>query len=348
MRFIPQLDFLRAVAVILVIISHWFGDHHFLNRYTPNGPIGVTLFFVLSGYLITGILLRYKEKNVGGISLKNIYKVFYARRALRIFPVYYLFLIVILVFKLRPFDDSFVWHFAYLSNVYIWLNNNWIGNLSHLWSLSVEEQFYLFWPAIILLIPRQKLTPTFLLLIFFSILFVFIFNSCFSRNNLTHVLTPSCLDSFCLGALFAYGQLYNSKWFQKFKQNETKLFLFSLLLFVAVLTNRYLKVLPLFVNTLAFYPLISLFFAQLILYIPRFNKNAIINNKALLYLGKISYGLYLFHNIIPKIDVIPIIELDNFYAIQLYKFIILVAIASTSWFLFEKPILKLKDKFVVK
>lgn len=348
MRFIPQLDFLRAIAVILVIVSHWFGEKHFLNQIMPNGPIGVTLFFVISGYLITGILLRYKEKSACGTTLANIYKVFYARRSLRIFPVYYLFLIVVLVFKLRPFDDSFMWHFAYLSNVYIWLNNHWIGSLSHLWSLSVEEQFYLFWPAIILLVPKQKLTVTFLLGIVFSIFFISVFKVCFGRDSLTRVLTPSCLDSFCLGALFAYGQLYSTKWFEKFKRNETTFFLFSFLLFIAILTNKHHKVLPSFITTTTFYPLISLFFAQLILYIPRFDKNLIINNKTILYLGKISYGLYLFHNVIPNIERIPVLEINNFYIVQLFRFLILIAITTVSWFLFEKPILRLKDKFVVQ
>src|SRR5687767_3808258 len=97
--YMPQLDALRAFAVFLVIISHWFSREHIVNRYTDNGTLGVTLFFVLSGYLITGILLKNKNSIEQGGSIKSALKTFYIRRSLRIFPVYYLLIFVLLIFN---------------------------------------------------------------------------------------------------------------------------------------------------------------------------------------------------------------------------------------------------------
>jgi peptidoglycan/LPS O-acetylase OafA/YrhL len=96
----PSLDSLRAIAVIFVIISHWFASDHFLNRYTSNGTLGVTLFFVLSGFLISGILMNYKtEIDLEVITIKQTLKIFYIRRAIRIFPIYYVLIGVLLLFQ---------------------------------------------------------------------------------------------------------------------------------------------------------------------------------------------------------------------------------------------------------
>src|SRR6476620_2899804 len=91
-----QLDTLRAFAVGMVLLSHWFSPKHIINKYTLNGTLGVTLFFVLSGFLITGILLRTKTSIENRLSLREAFKTFYIRRSLRIFPVYYLLLFILL------------------------------------------------------------------------------------------------------------------------------------------------------------------------------------------------------------------------------------------------------------
>jgi peptidoglycan/LPS O-acetylase OafA/YrhL len=161
-QYFPQLDSLRAIAVLLVIISHWFSAQHFLNRYVPNGIFGVTLFFVLSGFLITSILLKIKTKLEAGGSHGEAFKVFYVRRSLRIFPAYYLLLFILVVLNLASVRDSFWWHFFYVSNFYFWIKGAFAGSLSHLWSLAVEEQFYFVWPAIILLVPWRFLTSVLL------------------------------------------------------------------------------------------------------------------------------------------------------------------------------------------
>ena len=207
--YMPQLDSLRAIAVILVLISHWFSDKHFLNRYTGTGILGVTLFFVLSGFLITRILLRSKITIENGGSEKRAFATFYIRRSLRIFPVYYLLLFVLLVFNMAEIRETFWWHFFYGSNFFFWLKGEFGGHLSHLWSLSVEEQFYLFWPTVIFFIPKKYIPHALFIGAISAILFRYFITKP-EENVLGRILMPGSLDSFCFGGLFAYGRQFNS------------------------------------------------------------------------------------------------------------------------------------------
>src|ERR1700754_2151344 len=153
MRYIKELDSIRAIAVLLVIISHWIPPNIPINI-LPNGPIGVNIFFVLSGFLITWILLENRKKteeleNTRGTVLKN----FYIRRILRIFPIYYLVVFVLYIFSESSGTEirsALPYYLTYTSNFHFFYIDKWDGILSHLWSLAVEEQFYLLWPSIML------------------------------------------------------------------------------------------------------------------------------------------------------------------------------------------------------
>src|SRR5262245_853543 len=148
---IPSLDGLRAISIGLVLIAHLAGTRNFpLSAATGNfwgfGEFGVRVFFVISGFLITGLLMQELARD-GSIHLGR----FYVRRTLRIFPPYYTLLLALGVasfsglLTLAPHDLA---HGAtYTSNYY--LDRSWF--LGHTWSLSVEEQFYLLWPAVLLL-----------------------------------------------------------------------------------------------------------------------------------------------------------------------------------------------------
>ena len=146
----PALDVLRGIAIILVFFYHTF---HFIPFF-EFGWMGVDLFFVLSGFLITDLLL-VTQKN------KNFFRNFYIRRFLRIFPLYYLVLTVFLVLSPYFFSQQNLNEYTYYNQNQFWFwaqLQNWLfvtkglGNspyLSHLWSLAIEEQFYLFWPLLV-------------------------------------------------------------------------------------------------------------------------------------------------------------------------------------------------------
>ena len=159
----PELDTIRGIAVLLVVFFHGFGFRYGLQGLsglpklfvaaTLPGWMGVNLFFVLSGFLITGILLDSRLK-------KNYFRTFYVRRALRILPLYYAVLLVLAVLTRTGWVDRQA-SWAYLGLSFLYLSNvtelfGVPSQYSVLWSLAVEEHFYLLWPAAVRVLSRQR------------------------------------------------------------------------------------------------------------------------------------------------------------------------------------------------
>lgn len=144
-----QLDSVRAFAAIAVILHHE-GPFPRMPFFRDLGNDGVARFFVLSGFLITGILLRARDDaERGGVGVAAVLRAFYARRSLRIFPLYYLVLFALVAFGVANIRQSAAWHALYLSNVLSARNGHYVFPL-HFWSLSVEEQFYFGWAPVAL------------------------------------------------------------------------------------------------------------------------------------------------------------------------------------------------------
>lgn len=163
-KHVPALDGIRGLAILLVLGFHllwsnWVTGSRFLDiivQFRSAGWVGVDLFFALSGYLITGILLDTRDN-------PHFFRNFYARRALRIFPLYYAVLLILTI-GFHPSNlitaKPFLILAAYLQNTPLWWHGHIPGLVanftSHLWSLAVEEQFYLVWPLVIFLIPSRR------------------------------------------------------------------------------------------------------------------------------------------------------------------------------------------------
>lgn len=151
---LAELDGLRALAVVLVLVQHFGARSAWMDAIGPGG-LGVALFFVLSGFLLTGILLDHRPAR--DERLWPTLRVFYARRFLRILPLYYLVLLGTAALDIGPARRSVGYNLAYLSNVYFFRRGAWDGPISPLWSLAVEEQFYLLWPIVALWFARRSL-----------------------------------------------------------------------------------------------------------------------------------------------------------------------------------------------
>jgi len=162
---IPALDGVRGIAVLWVVSHNVLdildaprtGPYHMIALLTHPGWIGVQLFFVLSGFLITGNLLDAQGS-------RNYFSSFYARRALRIFPLYYLVLLVVLILLPFLFGTPSILEPAVRHQAWLWLYlTNWahvdLYGFAHFWSLAVEEQFYLFWPLLVWRMPARRLLP---------------------------------------------------------------------------------------------------------------------------------------------------------------------------------------------
>jgi peptidoglycan/LPS O-acetylase OafA/YrhL len=354
LRYISQFDTLRALAVTLVLFEHWLPHDHWINTLN-NGLIGVLLFFSLSGYLITSILLDNRLNFDPKISIWKKIKTFYIRRALRIFPIYYLILIFLFLISFQDIRSQFFYFLSYTQNFLFVSQNQNFGYLIHFWTLAVEEQFYLFWPLIIFFCPIKYLKFMIILLILFG----FFFRNILEHNHLVigpiNFLMPSALDAFSLGGLLAL--LTQQKLIDKF--------LSVMNCFVIVIVSFILY----YFKIIDFYFLVSLY-STIFIYVLSKGKgivfDLIFKNKLIMFIGKISYGIYLIHYLIyplnhwlhvkcvennitiPFINKILIPEFNNDYLRFIYFYIVTFIFAAFSWYAFENPINKLKNRFNYK
>ncbi len=290
----PFLDGLRGLAIISVIIYHCFPELLF----SKIGWVGVDLFFVLSGFLITGILVESKEKPF-------FFKNFFIRRALRIFPLYYLFLILMFfilpLIKNEPLGD-----FSYYQGhqMYFWLYiQNWLYSLEgfpknfalhHLWSLGVEEQFYLLWPFVIYMMSFKRIIYVAVLLIFLAVFFRHFGSLAGFVFPYKYVNIFSRMDALLMGALV---MLLLKEFPNLIKKYALIGFLLSALIIICYIGLH---------KTLDFwyldnvYSFIGLAFACfLAICCADFKYSALLRSyldtKILKWFGKYSYGIYIYH-----------------------------------------------------
>jgi peptidoglycan/LPS O-acetylase OafA/YrhL len=300
----PKLDSVRAIAVLFVLFHHYFFER--ITSLLQLGSFGVDVFFTLSGFLITGILISYRSIKPIGAALKK----FYFRRILRIFPIYYLYiLIIVLIFREEISRKLIMWVSFYGFNFYV-IYHGWNKfYFSHLWSLAVEEQFYLVWPFLILIFPFKYLRNLIVLAILISIGFSY-YN--LHKDFVSYMHPISCMQALAIGALVKYFTIFH---FDKCIRIERKLIQF--LLFFSALwicsliafDHGFLYAYPL-LRTFA-----SLTTAVLIIHIVSESRSKrldkILGSKSLQFIGRISYGIYLYHVLIMVLLDPPIHQIVN-------------------------------------
>ncbi len=288
-----QLDGLRFIAVLSVILHHICPLPSFIAF--NLGAFGVDLFFVISGFLITEILLREKIK---GTSVLLTLKIFFSRRVLRIFPLFYLYILICLVIVPQQTKEHISWLLTYTINIWVVLKDQqpfWYFN--HLWSLCVEEQFYIFWPFLIMITPIKRLRLLFILMIFIAIairLMVTIYFNGYALFNYT--MLPTTFDCFGFGALLALLKEFKPILLNKIFRHKYFIILGILLV---ILNNKFGTVLTqqTFGKTLIAF--VSFYLVGIAATIKYKNISRIIlENKAVMYFGRISYGMYVYHLLI--------------------------------------------------
>ena len=347
--YMPQLDSLRAFAVTAVAISHWTPE--FLEGIVPWGT-GVQLFFVLSGFLITGILLRSRPADLG-ISMPAALKVFYIRRGLRIFPVYYAVLAFSLLAGVGPIYTTWTWHVPYLSNIYYATHGHdtpLADPFLHLWSLSVEEQFYFLWPFIALVASRRALA----IILYSSIVASMIF-----RVAIDHIvpavvsvryMTPSCVDAFAVGGLIAYAKHY--KGWNGVRRCKWMFVLIGTLGLIASVTLLPRHIDHEIARRVGHTFLVIFYGAILAQTAEGFGGpiGAMLRFKPILYLGRISYGIYVYHYFAPAgvqwlAERFGVNAGEQEPATIVAYIVFSLALAISSWHLLELPINRLKRHF---
>ncbi|MCW3122725.1 MAG: hypothetical protein JWQ38_2217 [Flavipsychrobacter sp.] len=364
MKHIKGLDTIRAFAIIFVLLGHWgmpFGTKMSIGNFLktkliPDGTFGVDLFFVLSGFLITGILLQIKAETKQGEQLQSI-KAFFMRRILRIFPVYYLTIIGLLIINYAGVREHAGYYLTFTSNILIYRTQNW-GFIPHTWSLAVEEQFYLVWPWIILFIDWKYLKYVFIAAIAVSLGTSWYMIEIANKGDFP-ILVYNCFVCFALGGMYAWSRYTNTS-YGKFERRLFPLFLVALILYFRW---KFIRV-GYQDHTLFLYRFVEGVISLQIIVAAVHNKSEwvrryILENRVLNYIGIISYGIYLYHNILQPvwdgyIDRARLRHpgmpefLYDYYGTYAEKLIILYIMCWASYRFIEKPMLKLKDRFPYK
>ncbi len=379
MKHIQSLDALRGLAVLAVMAFHAF--------YFPFGWVGVQLFFVLSGFLITGILLRVKDNHTG---LKAFLSRFFWRRTLRIWPLYFLYLgffaLMIGIFPQwigfspttaqKAFNPSPLWFcnqpWPYLLTFTLNFYPHAHGAAGHLWTLAIEEQFYVVWPFLVYFLKLRTLRRLLVGLLLcgplirlgVGLYYFHIVRDDARSAAAIYGLTASHFDAFASGALLCVLPQFLHQWWKhraglvlSLQLGLTAIAGLSIAIaarargFNSVMTLGYDIGLPIFGQYVWGYTLLNLSSAALVFYlvnaarVPR-----LFENRVLVYLGKISYGMYIWHVAVlyamwhvwpdwtvhraaPK----SLLLLATYVAL-------VVAIASLSYYGFEQFFLRLKDR----
>lgn len=368
---LPTLDGLRGIAVLLVMLHHFtlVGDLHPTSRLetayyqlTYLGWSGVHLFFVLSGFLITRILMAAKGSD-------HFVRNFYIRRALRIFPLYYGVLVLLFVALpgLTPLADQFrlpardqLWYWSYGVNVLVALKG-WhaysLTSLHHFWSLAVEEQFYLIWPWLVVALDRRALK----LVCVWSVVLSCLLRLALVLNDVVtaaYVLTPARMDTLMIGAWLALAAAEPAA-MQRIVPRARHIARFTAIaLLIMFVWRRGLASEDVVVLTLGYSLLAGLCGALLVIAVAAQSRSwcyTILTAPLLKRFGLYSYALYVFHQPIAFV-LKHRFELDTLFpafssrlpaqlAFSVIAGLLSLAVAVVSWHAYEKHFLRLKVWF---
>ena len=343
-------DSLRFFSFLLVFFLHLPKTGiAYIDFFLKSGGIGVTFFFVLSGFLITYILL-YEKEHQKTISLKN----FFLRRILRIWPLFYLMIAFAylspfilnalnLPFENEGYKPHLLTSMCFGENYKMMMTNTFPDGapLRVMWSLCIEEHFYIFWGVIFFYISIKKIP----FLIIASIAIANIARPIYSHFGIGHIDILTHLDYFAFGAIPAYILMHKKGFIDYLEKIPIYLKYFFLTLTVAIVF-----ILPnLKIETIEYLSpfIFGLIFSITILFTLGRNSIYINDNLWFSKLGIYTYGLYLYHSIIILllIQIFKYISFSNWYVLVILSLIITISISIISYHLFEKQFLKLKKYF---
>lgn len=359
---ILALDGIRGVAILLVLCYHLArslaAEFDFVNRFhllASFGWVGVDLFFVLSGFLITGILYDSKGHT-------HFFKNFYVRRALRIFPLYFSALFFLLLLRAVWPDlglyghASDVWLWLYLTNFVIAVHDyGAFGLMDHFWSLAIEEQFYMLWPFVVFSLSRRGAMFMALAMCIAAPLLRTAFALTQDNPAAIYVLSPMRMDSLAMGALLALAIRGGAEGMAPERLRLPAIWgggLAVALLLLTILVTRNVSPHTLPMETYGF-SLVAMAGAATIVLSMTTSLRHVFENGVLRWFGKYSYGLYVWHPILWMI----IFHSDKARALRngegtaemiasvLVAVLALLAFVMASWHLMESQFLKLKGRF---
>lgn len=356
----PALDGLRALAVVLVLFVHAHGllglPGELLDsaawHWTHNGWMGVDLFFVTSGFLITSILISISNR-------KQSLKIFWLRRGLRIFPLYYLYLFILIALSISPISSGspglpqspFYWipFFIYLGNFNVIFPPASPLETSILWTLSVEEQFYAIWPVLFAKMKRKELFRLSILLIPLAAVFRAMVFWAAPNTDAFYFLSFCRMDAIFAGATLAF------LWSQPEKRETISkwsglLLIPALLCLLTVLLTPPYRIAEASPQWITFsYGCTAIAWAIIVAWAlrPPAWITPVLCNSVIRYIGKICYGIYIWQALTGRLVKHWLYRFTpDLLSYELYMALFIlatIAVASLSWHLIESPLLRFKD-----
>jgi peptidoglycan/LPS O-acetylase OafA/YrhL len=346
-RYQPQFDGLRALAVLTVMVDHFSADvpNFPLPDWIHLGTTGVRLFLVLSGYFITASLRRARDSmEFSRLPASRTIRAFYWRRLLRISPAYVVFAVIALVLNLGTIRHTWPWVFTGTVNWLIAWSDRWPLTISHLWSICVQEQFYLFWPVLILLLPRRWVLCGIISVALAGVAFRI---GCviFSVPMIARWVLPfGSLDSLGAGAALGWcgGRL---------RRNRAGWLLAAICLSMLTIAAIWRNGDPMRLRSVLIEPLEAGAFVILVARTATGFEGPLgsfLANPGLVFAGRISYGLYIYHILVAMVlnrwlpapmrfvIAIPSLRLLVFGVVSLL-------VAALSWWVLEQPINRLRS-----
>jgi peptidoglycan/LPS O-acetylase OafA/YrhL len=353
MNRIRSLDGIRAISILMVILGHAgktmpksLTENIFFHL-AANSSLGVSIFFVISGYLITRLMIDEKEKT-GTTEIKN----FYIRRIFRIFPVFYLYILTLILLKIFVVENIFsdynlvayaalyLWNYHHLFYAGSVLDNaNWF--LGHLWSLSIEEQFYLLWPLMFTMMNVTNLKKVVIgLLIAMPLMRMATYLLMPDSRGQIGIMLHTGGDSILFGCLFALTE--NTVFFQqkikRYLTNNYIVLIAGLFLFIiSAILKMYFKGAYTITLGMSLNSVCIMILIYWCIYVPS-KVSTLLNTRPLVYIGILSYSLYIWQELF----------LTNIYTTWVNRFpqniMVVFVVAICSYYLIEKPILNLKRR----
>jgi peptidoglycan/LPS O-acetylase OafA/YrhL len=341
----PYLDGLRGVAILGVLADHF---HVPLPPLFHVGPVGVRFFFILTGYFITLSLWKVRDAVTESPRDRNFHiGRFYLGRLLRVGPPFYLALLVGALLGIREIYDNFFWLATFQTNTYIVHLGYWPTAISHFWSLAVQEQFYILWPVVVLILPRRWFISFMVGCMIFALGFRVICILSGANEVIRWVTLCGCLDSFAAGALIAY--LKESRLLEKIQFLPRAVLLAMPLSAIACYFLARLMTTVSHENVCL--ALAETFDALFLSWLLVASLGGIKSRYAqflgwspLIYLGRISYGVYVYHVFI-IILVSPFLIANGLGVLDRTLILLAVtfAVSSLSWHFLEQPVIAWKN-----
>ena len=338
-----QLDALRGVACIMVLFHHLVPG---ASKHVALGPLGVRLFFVMTGFLLVGNLLREMDR---GRSPSGILSNFYTKRAIRILPVYLLAFVAVLASGALAAREVWPWIATFTINLHMGATGEWPGNLSHFWFLAANEQLVLSLSLIILWLPGRYLVPALVLLFAGAWLHRWLGTEWGLEPMMVWYSPLSCMDSIAMGALLGLWHRSKPEALSDFARRPSVTAAAWIALLLAWTIRARFSQTPVIhlAETLE-----AVFFGWLIVRAAfgfQGPVGKILASPVLVYTGMLSYALYIFHPIVHSFVFwvfgklgLPA-ERANLSLIAT-TFLLTFLAATLSWYLLEKPLASLKPK----